>query len=103
MFTDFSESSNRIAQCFQIPLKASNESNGQFITSFFLYLNQMVCSEKSDDADAIVLSIKNVRKSCKDANKSACCAGYVRSIYATASPLQMVLPCGAATSAKRPV
>ncbi len=42
----------------------------------------MANSEKSDDANAMVLSIQNVLKRCKDANKSACCAGYVRSIYA---------------------
>ena len=87
MFSDFSESSNLIVQCFQILLKASNELNGQFITSFFLYLSQMANSEKSDDANAIVLSIQNVLKRCKDANKSACCVGYVSSIYAAVSEI----------------
>ena len=88
MFSDFSESSNRIAQCFQTFLKASNESSGQFITSFFLYLNQMANSEKSDDANAMVLSIQNALKRCKDANKSACRTGYVRSIYVAVSEYQ---------------
>ena len=88
MFSDFSDSSNLIVQCFQILLKASNESSGQFITSFFLYLSQMANSERSDDANAMVLSIQNVLKRCKDASKSACCAGYVRSIYAAVPEYQ---------------
>ena len=88
MFSDFSDSSNLIVQCFQILLKASNESSGQFITSFFLYLSQMANSERSDDANAMVLSIQNALKRCKDASKSACCAGYVRSIYVAVSEYQ---------------
>ncbi len=48
----------------------------------------MANSEKSDDANAMVLSIQNALKRCKDANKSACRTGYVRSIYVAVSEYQ---------------
>ena len=82
MFSDSSEIVKRIKWPIHNFLLSLFKPSGQFITSFFLYLNQMANSEKSDDANAMVLSIQNVLKRCKDASKSACCAGYVRSIYA---------------------
>jgi len=48
----------------------------------------MANSEKSDDANAMVLSIQNVLKRCKNANRSACRTGYVRSIYIVVSEYQ---------------
>lgn len=70
MFSDSPENPNHTASCFQTNLKASSKADGQFITSSFLYLSQIPKPEKSDDANAIVLSIQNVLKRCKDTKKN---------------------------------
>ena len=70
MFSDSSENPNPITSYLQTNLKASSKANGQFKISSFLYLGQIPKPEKSDDANAIVLSIQNVLKRCKDTKKN---------------------------------